>query len=95
MEVELLVHVDHPVALRTDAVADLLDRLNDQPDVRPRIERAAAAGVARSASCATGARQDAAVHTEHSIAGRHRPCRTFFQRHRCRLGRRHQSLGQP
>ena len=38
VEIELLVQVDHPVAVRADAVADLLDRLDDQPDVRSRIE---------------------------------------------------------
>ena len=47
VEVELLVQVDHPVAVRADAFADLLDRLDDLRDARPRIEhRAAAAATA-------------------------------------------------
>ena len=32
VEVELLVQIDHPVAVRSDALADLLHRLDDQPD---------------------------------------------------------------
>ena len=38
VKVELLVQVDHPVAIRADAVAYLFDRLNDQADARSRIE---------------------------------------------------------
>ena len=34
VEVELLVQIDHPVAVGTDAVADLLHRLDDLRDAR-------------------------------------------------------------
>ena len=34
VEVEFLVQVDHPVAIRADAVADLLDGLDDLADAR-------------------------------------------------------------
>ena len=34
VEIELLVQIDHPVAVRADAVADLLHRLDDLRDVR-------------------------------------------------------------
>ena len=104
VEIELLVQIDHPVAVRPDAFADLLDRLDDQPDVRPRIEdRAAPAASATAASpCATppppparaGARQNAAVDAVHAIPGRHRCRRALFQAHRRGFRRRDESLRQ-
>jgi hypothetical protein len=60
VEVELLVQVDHPVAVQADAIADLLDRLNDHPDARPRVEhRAAAPGTAPIGRAASGRRAGA------------------------------------
>ena len=54
VEVEFLVQVDHPVPIRADAVADLLDGLDDLADARPRIEHRAAA--AASPAAGTGSR---------------------------------------
>ncbi len=53
VEVELLVQIDHPVAVGADALADLLHRLDDQPDARSRIEHRAAPAATPAASTAT------------------------------------------
>ena len=53
VEVELLVQVDHPVPIRADAVADLLDRLDDLADPRPRIEDRPAAAASPAGGTAS------------------------------------------
>src|SRR4029079_3156935 len=84
VKIELLVEVDHPVAVRADSFADLLDRLDDEPNVRPRIEDRPAAGAAASAttgrrtghvaasSRAASAWENATVDAVDTIPGRHR-----------------------
>jgi hypothetical protein len=104
VKIELLVEVDHPVAVRPDSFADLLDCLDDQPDVRPRIEDraapAASATTARrnsrvaTASCASGAWENAAVDAIDPIPSRHRCRRALFQAHCRRFRRRDEPLRQ-
>jgi len=92
VEIELLMQIDHPVAVGADAVAHLRRRLGDQPDVRSRIEGRTLRRSATSAGGAAGIRKDVAVHPEHAIPCRHCPCCALGKAHRRRFGRRHDTL---
>ena len=90
VEVELLVQVDHPVAVGTDAFPNLRDGLDDQADARARVENGVAGGPGQCSSAATPrARQDPAVDPVHTIAGRHRRGGALLQPHRRGFCRRH------
>ena len=58
MKVELLMQVDHEVAVGSDALADLLERFDDLRNARARIERSSRPAAAsrpptgRTAGCA-------------------------------------------
>ena len=94
VEIELLVQVDHPVAVRADAFTHLRGRLGNQPDARPRIEGGALRGPAPRTGWTARIRQNVAVHSEHAIARRHRARRPLLERQRGRFRRRHEALRQ-
>ena len=107
MEVELLVQINHPVAIRADAVADLLDRLNNLANARSRVEHRPPAPAGRcktrtrrcrappaSAGGATRARKNSPVDAVDAIARAHCCSGTFLQAHRRRFCWWHQPLRQ-